>query len=86
MRLARKTGLVTLRMPEVEEIARAIWQRQHDALDAEAVSSSIKWRDQSVPNRFWDEFLLDAQVVLEILFTKQGEYQTEQERGRQQKF
>jgi hypothetical protein len=68
-------SVLTLEAPDLEEIARAIWQRQHDALVPEAISYSAKWRDQSIPFRFWNEFLLDAQVVLLLLHRKHAEYQ-----------
>ena len=67
-------AIVTLKLPDVEEIARAIWQRQHDALDREAITHDLKWRDPSVPTKFWDQFLLDAQAVLAILQKKHVEY------------
>jgi hypothetical protein len=73
------SSMLTLKTPEVEEIARAIWQRQHDALVPEAISYSAKWRDQSIPSRFWDEFLLDAHAVLLLLYKKHIEYQKTRE-------
>jgi hypothetical protein len=68
-------SILMLETPNVEEIARAIWQRQHDALVSDAISYNVKWRDQSIPSRFWDEFLLDAHTVLSLLYKKHLEYQ-----------
>jgi hypothetical protein len=73
--LRENLSILTLVIPDVEEIAKAIWQRQHDALGPEAISRAIKWRDQTVPLRFWNEFLLDAQTVLTFLHEKNIEYQ-----------
>ena len=63
-------SILTLETPSLEEIAKVIWQRQHDALAPDAVSRDIKWRDQSIPSRFWDEFLLDAHAVLLLFYKK----------------
>jgi hypothetical protein len=68
-------SILTLKTPNVEEIARAIWQRQHDALNSHAASYNATWRDQSIPSRFWDEFMLDAQAVLLLLYNNHIEYQ-----------
>lgn len=68
-------SVLTMETPDLEVIARAIWQRQHDALDLAVISYSAKRRDQSIPFRFWNEFLLDAQVVLLLLCRKRTEYQ-----------
>jgi hypothetical protein len=68
-------SILTFEMPNVEEIARVIWQRQHDALVSDAISYNLKWRDESIPSRFWDEFLLDARAVLSLLCKKHVEYQ-----------
>jgi hypothetical protein len=67
--------VLTLAAPQVEEIARAIWQRQHDSLDRSALSYNAKWRDQSIPTKFWDEFVSDARVVLLLLYKKHTQYQ-----------
>jgi len=68
-------SILTLTTPTIEEIARVIWQRQHDALASDAISHDVKWRDESIPSRFWDEFLLDAHAVLLLLYKKNIEYQ-----------
>jgi len=68
-------SILTLETPNAEEIARAIWQRQHDALVSDAIFHNAKWRDQSIPSKFWDEFLLDAHAVLSLLYKKHIEYQ-----------
>ena len=67
--------VLTLETPDLEEIARTIWQRQHDALGTDAITYHAIWRDQSVPTKFWDEFLLDAQAVLSLLNKKHIERQ-----------
>jgi 6-pyruvoyl-tetrahydropterin synthase len=73
----RQAHLSTLKLttPTIEEIARVIWQRQHDALASDAISHDVKWRDESIPCRFWDEFLLDAQAVLMLLYKKHIEHE-----------
>jgi hypothetical protein len=63
---------LTIETPDVEEIAKAIWQRQHDALPPDAISNNANWRDPSIPERFWYEFLLDAHAVLGLLYEKQA--------------
>lgn len=68
-------SILMLDMPDVEEIAKAIWQRQHDTLASESLFYNATWRDQSIPSKFWDEFLLDADAVLSLLFNKHIEYQ-----------
>jgi hypothetical protein len=73
--LRANSAILTLKIPDVEEIAQAIWQRQHDALDAGAILHNVEWRDQSVPSKFWDEYFLDAQVILMLLYKKHIEYQ-----------
>ena len=67
--------ILELEIPDIEEIAKAIWQRQHDALVSETIAYNAKWRDQSIPSRYWDEFLLDAHAVLLFLYDKHIEYQ-----------
>jgi hypothetical protein len=62
-----------LELPSAEEIARAIWQRQHDALVSDSISHRATWRDPSVPYKFWDEFLLDARAVILLLKNRQSE-------------
>ena len=68
-------SVLTLEAPLDDEIAKAIWQRQHDRLVPDAISYNAKWRDQSVPSRCWDEFLLDAHAVLLLLYKKHIKYQ-----------
>jgi len=70
--------ILTLETPNVEEIAKAIWQRQHDTLPPDAISNDVKWQDQTIPYKFWDEFLLDAHAVLLLLYRKHVEYQNTQ--------
>ena len=65
---------LTLEMPDIEDIARVIWQRQHDALDSN--SNVRRWRDKSLPSKFWDEFLLDAHAVLSFLEKEHVKFQT----------
>jgi hypothetical protein len=72
-------SILTLETPDVEEIAKAIWQRQHDALAPDAVYNNLRWRDQSIPSKFWDEFLRDAHAVLGLLYKKHIEYQRTRE-------
>lgn len=69
-------SLLTIRTPIDEEIAKAIWQRQHDRLVSDAIFYKVNWRDPSIPFRFWDEFLLDAHAVLSLLYEKHIEYQS----------
>src|ERR1700756_1980314 len=45
---AERNETLTLKIPKSDEIARAIWQRQHAALPAESLSFHTQWRDQSV--------------------------------------
>jgi hypothetical protein len=66
---------LTLEMPDLEDIARVIWQRQHDALSENAIARDIDWRDQSLPSRYWDEFLRDASAVLSFLHREHVKYQ-----------
>ncbi len=61
-------SILSLETPKAEDIARAIWQRQRDALGPGAIAYNAEWRDQSIPSRFWDEFLLDAYAVLSLLY------------------
>lgn len=63
-------SILSLETPKAEDIARAIWQRQRDALGPGAIAYNAEWRDQSIPSRFWDEFLLDAYAVLSLLYEK----------------
>jgi hypothetical protein len=65
--------ILTFETPDAEEIARAIWQRQH-ALGSQALSHNAKWRDQSIPPKFWDGFLQDAHAFLKPLYKKHIEY------------
>jgi hypothetical protein len=78
---AEENEILTLETPKVEEIARAIWQRQHAALPAESLSYRTQWRDQSIPPRFWNEFLLDAHAVLLLLHEKRIDYRNAREIG-----
>jgi hypothetical protein len=71
---AEENEILTLETPKAEEIARAIWQRQHTALPAECLSRHTQWRDESIPSRFWNEFLLDAHAVLLLLHAKHNDY------------
>jgi hypothetical protein len=59
--------VLTIELPSVEEIAKAIWKRQHEALNTHALSYNAQWRDSSIPSRYWDQFLLDARAVLLLL-------------------
>lgn len=68
-------SILTLEAPNVEEIARAIWQHQHDAFDSGALCYNAKWRDQFIPSKFRDEFVRDAHAVLTFLYKKHIEYQ-----------
>jgi hypothetical protein len=70
--------ILTFEMPSVEEIARAIWQRQRSTMHPEAISFNARWRDQNIPSKFWNEFLLDAQAVLSLLYKKHIDYQNKQ--------
>ena len=63
--------ILTLELPSVEEIAKAIWKRQHEALNTHALSYNAQWRDLSIPSRYWDQFLLDARAVLLLLYRTQ---------------
>jgi hypothetical protein len=67
---AEENEILTLETPKAEEIARAIWQRQHATLPA---SYGMQWRDQAIPARFWNEFLLDAHAVLLLLYEKHND-------------
>jgi hypothetical protein len=68
--LRTEPSILIMETPDAEEIAEVIWQRQHDTLVPEAIFSGAKWRDQSIPFQFWNEFLLDAQAVLSFLYRK----------------
>ena len=72
--------ILTLETPKAEEIAKAIWQRQHSALPAESLSYHKQWRDQSLPPGFWNEFLLDAHAVLLLIHEKHNDYQSARSR------
>ena len=74
VRLRSDQSILTLETPDVEEIAKAIWQRQHDALGSDAIYYNVKWRDQILPSKFWEEFVLDAHAVLMLLYKKRVEY------------
>ena len=68
------SSILTLDTPDVEEIAKAIWQRQRNSLASDSLFYNAKWRDKSIPFKFWNEFLLDAQAVLSVLYKKHIEY------------
>jgi hypothetical protein len=70
--------ILTFETPSVEEIARAIWQRQRSTTHPDAISFNAKWLDQTIPSKFWNEFLLDAQAVLWLLYKKHMDYQNKQ--------
>ena len=76
---AELSDILILQTPKAEEIARAIWQRQHAALPVESIFYHTQWRDRSVPTRFWNEFLLDAQAVLSLLHERHHDYQDTRE-------
>lgn len=57
-------------LPNSEDIAKAIWQRQRDALDSDAIAYNVEWRDRSMPSNFWNQFLLDADAVLSLFAKK----------------
>jgi hypothetical protein len=78
---AEENEILTLETPKAEEIARAIWQRQHATVSAKSLSYHTQWRDESIPPRFWDEFLLDAHAVLLLLHEKHSDYQNAREIG-----
>jgi hypothetical protein len=75
---SRDLPALTLDLPDVEEIARAIWERQHNKLRSNALSYQTRWRDESIPAKFWEELLLDAQAVLRVLYKKHLEYNQKQ--------
>jgi len=68
-------SVLTLQTPDIEDIAKAIWERQRSALVSDAISHNLKWRDPSVPSKFWEEFLLDADAILALLYEKHVEFQ-----------
>ena len=68
-------AILMFEAPSLEEIAKVIWQRQHNALPSHAIYHNLNWRDPLVPPKFWDEFLLDARAVLSLLYKKDLEYQ-----------
>ena len=70
--------ILTFETPSAEEIARAIWQRQRSTMHPDATSFNAIWRDQTIPSKFWNEFLLDAQAVLSLLYKKHIDYQNKQ--------
>ena len=37
-----------------------------------AIYYDTKWRDQSIPSKYWDEFALDGKTVLALLREKQN--------------
>lgn len=62
--------ILALEALDVDEIAMAIWQRQRNSLGPDAITHYLKWRDPLVPEKFWNEFVLDAQAVLLLLYRK----------------
>jgi hypothetical protein len=44
---SRDPQVITLEMPDTEEIARAIWERQHNKLPSNALSYQARWLDES---------------------------------------
>ena len=70
--------ILTFETPSAEEIAIAIWQRQRGTMHPDAISFNTTWRDQTIPSKFWNEFLLDAQAVLSLLYKKHIDYQNKQ--------
>jgi hypothetical protein len=68
-------SILTLQTPDLEEIARAIWARQHYALSEKAIAHNVQWRDPSLPLRYWNEFMLDASAVLSLLHRRHTKYQ-----------
>ncbi len=60
----------SLALPDSEDIAKAIWQRQREALGPDAIAYNVEWRDRSMPSKFWNEFLLDADAVLSLFGKK----------------
>jgi len=60
----------SLPLPNSEDIARAIWRRQRDALSPDAIAYKVEWGDRSMPSKFWNEFLLDADAVLSLFDKK----------------
>jgi hypothetical protein len=78
---AEGNEILTLEAPKAEEIARAIWQRQHSALPAGPLSYHMQWRDESIPSRFWNEFLLDAHAIRLLLHEKHNDYRNAREIG-----
>jgi hypothetical protein len=83
---AETNEILTLEAPKAEEIARAIWQRQHATLPAESLSYHTQWRDESIPPRFWNEFLLDANAVLLLLHEKHNDFQNTRNREYQNSY
>ena len=69
-------SVLTFETPIDEEIAKAIWQRQHDRLVSDAIFYKVNWRDPSIPSRFWDEFMFDTRAVLSLLYEKHIKYQS----------
>jgi|SRR6516162_6799297 hypothetical protein len=73
--LEPNVAILMFEAPSLEEIAKVIWQRQHNALPSHAIYHNLNWRDPLVPPKFWEEFLLDARAVLSLLYKKDLEYQ-----------
>ena len=73
--------VLTIELPSVEEIAKAIWKRQHEALNPHALSYATQWRDLSIPSKYWDQFLLDARAVLLLIYNMRVTPAEGRERG-----
>lgn len=54
-------------LPCREEVARAIYFSQRGRLiDQGSVTAQRPWRDENIPNTFWNHFLADADAVLAL--------------------
>ena len=68
-------SILILQTPNLEEIARAIWQRQHDTLGRDSIAYNTGWRDPSLPAKYWNEYLEDARAVLSLFYSKHVSYE-----------
>jgi hypothetical protein len=66
-------SIVAAEVPSLEEIARAIWRRQHDKLGHDAIHYDVEWLDKTLPSKYWEEFLQDAHAILRLFYSKQIE-------------
>jgi hypothetical protein len=64
-------SILTVEVPSVEEIAKAIWRRQHDKLGSDAIHCDVEWLDKTLPSKYWEEFIQDAQAILRLLNSKE---------------